>query len=999
MSKKLLSLFLAVVMLALAIPAAVLPAFAADGEVSEGFTTTFSDDDIVAEYKANKAAYTTGTTIAFPENWAIGSMSAAAWDTNYRVTNTAKNNGEYFNDGSAGWMEGNNGGGFYFSNGRLVAGVTYVGETTDLNGDGTKDANDRTFKSVDTNSVVRYTAPYTGTVTIDVTKLAFLNTWNAKFCILVNGEPVEEFASADFDYATGAGWFVPEKWNALDEIVDIASFAINEGDKIDFVFRATEVDSTNESRFNYQLIKRLAEDWGFSVTYADGWQRLYNPEDKWTGDANSATVKINNTKGAYFFSWFTADGSAKVHSEPLVATDVIKVNPYLIENGIVEKTDTFQEAFDKWVAYMKETYCIQYNNNWSMGAMSPNGVYEPIVYAGFSSYVSFMNVGANGKVSYWDNQYWVTKTAFDKQMADAFANTTRFIGANEIVADIATPFDATMHYKNLASTSAGYAVGGNNAPLTNAANAFWVRPTDNVGKGSYGAYVWTASGSGVASIKVTGVAFAENPTVALPYAVMINGKIVKEWANLDTTSATAAADLNEQIATIELPVVEGDQVAIIIARNGGKAIRFDADFMVALDTSRVPVSYVRDGVTLASFIAKVGEPLPELSAYPEFGAQGCKINGEYVTALPEVVEGPMVIEDFFTKSAASITIASKYTINVYVKADADAIGAGIIVNNEMMPGVKQADGTYKVEALTVSAGKLQTATFSYVAYQEYEDGYRINIAKSTVSSKALLQAYATGNYDATTKALASSVLDLAEALRAFIEYPQGIGPDLDSNVKSHLKGAYTISGNYLSGKYDVYLGTLKQITTGEEPKYIANFKDAVFVPDSTVTAADKVKMGYEEGVNPASSEYKYAIKAVTLNFEDRIGFAFRIVANGSNDISELRAGGKYAIQVYDGKSYSYYDAFLYEGSDKNAKAIVVDGVPASRYDYDTEFTVVERQDDGSYKAVGATLTYSVKAYAVTTFTFGKADFASYLAQALFRLGVVADEYVAAHPVA
>ena len=1310
MSKRILSLVLAVVMVMLAVPAIVLPTFAADVPEA-GFKTTFSDaEDILPEYQANKANYTTGSIFAFPENWAIGGMSAATWDGNYTVTNTVKNGGEYLNNGTSGWMEGSNGGGWYFASGQLVAAATYIGETEDLNGDGNVDANDRTFKSVDRNIAVRYTAPYFGTVTIDVTKLVFNYTWNAVFAILLNGEPIGQFDTEEFDYATGAGWYVPTATDSTDAIESIVKIDVEKGDKIDFVFRLTGLDATDiGTTFNYAQGKRPANDWGFSVEYeagyakvkdvnaweteksfdvayvpgetkyfftwfdggvakasgnnlsadavakinpalikngiiketdtlADAWAKwvaymkeatkitynsnwsagemlngvyapvvtfgyisgvgsftlqgtaaagnykvagwdnqywitdagadkqyasaykfikdhsdltdativtdiavpasdeisnntygfdkkptgstavsscianldaplymrpmsnkgasnsaitwtaptagyakiqisdlsysensktdfavmlngsalidysvidlsdtaaavkainalladvefpvakgdevslvfarvngsgvrvklsakatldtsrippVYDAENKWTGDADSATLNkiTSNNENLFLFHWYDAQGNRLTDNSTKLNGYVAKINPYLIENGIVDPNDSYKVAFDKWIANVKELFCIHYNTNWQMGAMSPTGIFEPVLYPGFTSYTSLFNVDADFTLTGWDNQFMVTASSFNAMVADTYNRSLSFVKADALVKDIELQPDAAMAYKALASTSSGWATAGKGSSWD---NPYWVRPTANVGSGSYGAYAWTAPVSGVATLKFNGVNFADNPTVDMPYAIMINGQIMKDWTNLPQTGALAT--LESTVGVMEFPVAEGDQIAIVTARNNGSAVRFDLDVAVSIDTTRVPVVYKQDGVVLKNFVATVGDALPVFENAGSFGLLGYRVNGEFTTTLPETVEGALVIEDYIIKTSASITITSKYAINVYVQADADATGAGVIVGGKMMNGVKQADGSYKVIVANLNVRQLQTASVSYIAYQIYPDGYRINVNETTVSSKALLQAYATGNYDTTTKALANSVLDLAEALRAFWNN----GPDLDATIKNHLKGSLTISGNYLSGQHDIYLGTLKQITTGEEAKYIANFKDAVFVPDPTLTEADKVKIGYEAGVNPTSSEYKFAIKAATLNLEDQIGFAFRVVANGANSVSDLRAGGKYKLQAFDGVSYAYYDAFLYEGANKNAKAIIVDGVPASRYDRDFEFTIVEEQADGTYAPVGATMTYSVKAYAVQTFTFGRADYASYFAQALFRLGVVADEYVAAHPVA
>ena len=821
------------------------------------------------------------------------------------------------------------------------------------------------------NVAYTWTAPTAGYASFEIDTLQYQDTAAADFVVMLNGSAQIGYVKIDLSDLDAAN-------EQIDALLADLVFPVFKGDQVSLVF--ARVDD-NAARVNITAKANLD---------TSRIPPVYEAENKWTGDSDSATVSklTGSSEEMHLFRWFDAAGNLLTDATTKLTGYTAKINPYLIEKGIVDKNDSYKVAFDKWIAYVMAHFNIAYNTNWQMGAMSPSGVFEPVLYPGFTSYTSLFNVDADLTLTDWDTQFWVTASSFSAMTADTYKRSLDFVKADALVKDIALSVDAGMAYKALASTSSGWATGGNWD------NPFRARATGNVNvsNSSYGAYAWTAPVSGVATIKFNGINLTEN-AVDMPDCIMINGQIVKDWTNLVQNGALAT--LNDTVGTMEFPVVEGDQIAFVTARNGGKAVCVDLDVAVSIDTTRVPVVYKKDGVVLKTSVATVGDALPVLENAGDFGLMGYRINGEFATALPETVEGALVIEDYTIETSASITVASRYTINVYVQADADAIGAGVIVNGVMMNGVKQADGSYKVAVKSLNVRQLQTASVSYIAYQIYPDGYRINVNETTVYSKALLEAYATGNYDLTTKALASSVLDLAEALRAFWNN----GPDLDATIKNNLTGSYTISGNYLSGKYDIYLGTLKQITTGEEAKYIANFKDAVFVPDATLTEADKVKIGYEKGVNPASSDYKYAIKAVTVNLEDQVGFAFRVVANGSNSVSDLRAGGKYKLQAFDGVSYAYYDAFLYEGADRGAKAIVVDGVPASRYDRDFEFTIVEEQADGSYEAVGATLTYSIKAYAVQTFTFGNASNASYLAQALFRLGVVADEYVAAHPVA
>ena len=451
--------------------------------------------------------------------------------------------------------------------------------------------------------------------------------------------------------------------------------------------------------------------------------------------------------------------------------------------------------------------------------------------------------------------------------------------------------------------------------------------------------------------------------------------------------------MNAAIAAAgEIPVLEGDTVTLVFEQNGSRPY-FGVNASADVDTSRLPVVYKKGDTVFQTFVVSAGDPLPALTGVPGFGDVGYIINGEFSKTLPGTVEAGMLIEDYTISTSASMTITTRYIINVYVHADADAIGAGILVSGRYMQGEKQADGSYKVAALHVNAKELQTASVTYQPYQVYEDGYRIATTAKTVTAMELLQAYATGNYDATTKALASGILDFAEALNVFLLNDPRV--DLSQTVKNHLKGTYTISGNYFSGKNDIYLATVKYLSMGVVPKYTAPFAGATFVPDSTVTAADKVNMGFADGVDSRDAKYKYALTGANLNYRDQIGFVFRVEANGENSIEDLKAGGSYKLRVdFSPRNYVYYDAFIADG--ENGKVVIVDGIPASLYGQDMYFTIVEKQADGSYAFVSATMTYSVKAYAVSAYKFSDMSYKSYLAQSIFRLSVLADAYVAAH---
>lgn len=1050
MSKKLLSLFLAVVMLALAVPAAVLPAFAAEDAAVPAVTESFStktdytaknlllgnsggtdlyDDTayflrwydgetvitadktavpenavakinpelikkgIISENDTFESAFNKwwaymqkASSVTFKENWAVGNIDntgtfAPMTDLAYLHNEKAFNLTTDFKL-DAQW-DGNR---FYVTKAgsdnlykgmynRLNAVISAskpvkeiaVSRSAALSGNAayvSGYAYDRCalspliggFFRLSPGSkndgaklgAVQWTSTYTGYATIKLDELHRHSGAETDFAVYHNGTRVTNFTIVT-DAATA---------NAAIGDLEIPVFP---GDTIALVFARTSVNPT------------------LSITATVEVDTSRVPPEKWSGSAYNATMNTNDTMGKYFFSWFEGE-TEKKPGQSVADTAVVKVNPYLIENGIVSASDTVKQAFDKWVAYMKETAKITYNGAWSIDNVAGSDLAPIAYYAYLNDQTPFHLTGSEGSFKFkeMDTQYWVTESGIDRMFKDMWNRITGKLAADTKVGAIdLKATDVTTSKISPFAYETGSMLGGKTYTLIPASSTSYTV-----------AYTWTAYAIGCADITVESISGGN-----VQFNVLLNGTpLLDSWMTINLANAGALDLINETIASLEIPVLAGDKVSLAFDRVAGAYTTAKATINAGLSDSRLHVVYMKGENVLKSVVVNPGDPLPKLTGVSDFGKIGYLINNKFTTTLPETVEENMLIEDCTVRSSASITINNRYSINVYVHAGEDAIGAGIIVDGRFMSGVKQADGSYKVTAATVGAGKLQSAAVSYQAYEVYEDGYRISTAAKTVTAMDLLNAYVSGEFDATTKALAQGVMDYAEALRAYMT-----NVDTTAAVKTRIRGDMTIPGVALSGKNSIYLGTLRYLTLGGEyPKYISANQDQTFVPDPTVTEADKVKMGYEEGVNPASSEYKYAIKSVTLNLEDQIGFAFRIVANGSNAISDLRAGGKYALRVEAGFNTAYYDAFLYEGDERGYKSIVVDGVPASRYDQDMEFTLVEKQADGSYVEVGATLTYSVKAYAVQTFRFGDWGYIPLLAQALFNLGNLADAYVAAH---
>ena len=315
--------------------------------------------------------------------------------------------------------------------------------------------------------------------------------------------------------------------------------------------------------------------------------------------------------------------------------------------------------------------------------------------------------------------------------------------------------------------------------------------------------------------------------------------------------------------------------------------------------------------------------------------------------------------------------------------------------------MKQANGKYKVELAAINAGDLLDAEYTYYAYQYHNDGsYRLSKKATTVNTGAMLDAYVDGETDTATKNMADAIRDYAYI--ADIYFNNKALPSHDP-VKHELKGDwnYTItngvcgSTNYDSGLYDVMLATLKKYSVeGYEPKYTnPSFQNKEtgefdkFVDAPNIFPANKVEWGFGDQ-NPTDAAFKYAINGVTLNLAENVGFAIKIAANGANDIAALADGFQVKVTVGNGVVH-YYDAFVYVDETKSEVAVVVDGVPAGFFDQDYTFTVV----DANGNAVSATYTYSVLAWIVNEYQFGNGSVKMYLVRALYRMGLMAEEYI------
>lgn len=1031
MRKRLLSLLLVACMVLPLIPVAVLPALAAEGTGT--YTTTFAPtSDNYPTFEG--VTKNPNGTYTLPSGWATGSKAAATYHGNWEVGQkpvtvtaedaygpTAYEIGEGFTPyaygigGSATEMILSNStaywdkdGGLYItgSAGLWLNGMPY---STKVSGANTSDSNTRSCTDAKNVSAARYTAEYTGTVTIDIDSISFFTKY-VSLIIMHNGEIVYSYTPTAEDTCvrwveggTASHGMMDTNGNgfATKTIDNAVTLDVKTGDKIEFISAcdpkndydddSTEAN-TNSQPFYYQTSKRGLRDASYTITYAEGYYYEEFPADYvWTG-ADTYTYPSTTSDSLRFMTWYKADNTPLSYGATLEEGCYAMINPLLKTEttaGILD-TDSYEVAYEKFCAYLKKAASIKYTGAWSMGAMTDSGIYEPIVAMGYVSTHNLYNVTSSGKVGGWDGQYWVTSSMFDAMMAEMW-NEAIYQPTGSTVADIKVAYNAEM--KKITGNPGGALASSDNKSVAHAninANGFFTRPS-NIGAG---AYTFTAPKAGAVTLDISNMQFIHDHGVTVfDWGVAVNGEFIIPRESVDASDAGALAAMQAKIAALEIGVSAGDQISICTWRNNGKCTRLNAQITATLDPNRFEVAYVSGDDVLLSKLVNRGDALPTLVGYPNFGATGYIVNGEYAAELPATVEGNMTIADYYITSTASISITSKYAINVYVQADDDAIEAGVMVGGRKMAGKKQADGSWKVPVMDVIARDLLTAEVSYAAYQLYADGYRISAAETTVNAKNLLNAYVNGDYNDSVKALAQSVLDYAEISDNWFN---NTTVSNTSGVKERLKGnPYTISGNHMSGPNDVYLATIQYVSTGVLPTYKGAFAGTEFTPDPRVTEANKVTYGYAEGVDPTDADqYKYYFSAVTLNLEEQIGFALRIKSNPGATVNDLRAGGKYAVMVESTGNTVYYDAFVYADASKGDMAIVVDGIPASLYDQNFKFTVVEEQEDGSYAAVSATLTYSVDAWCIGNFTFSSGDKISYLAQAIYLLRQAANNYVA-----
>ena len=707
MRRRTLSLFLAVVMVALAIPAAVLPAVAAAATtVGDGtsvvYTASLSNADVkIADASARPAK---GATYNYPTNkaaWEVGMMSPTTWNEDYYTANVASNADAELITASATTSprQTKNGAGFQVNNGRLFFSSSY--ETVD----GVRD-----WTGLAANVVVRYTAEYTGTINIDVSTLQFTRDWNSVFCILLDGQPVGQFAAEGFDYATGAGWYSPtgkgDLGEAAGDIQDVISLSVQAGQKVDFVCRGVECDpATAEAQgysFDFNHARHSAFNWNFNVSYTQ-----YEFVDE---DASSSTVTSNfSVAGDNFDSdAIFAGGIGSIEQSGAWQMGSLEVN-YDEATGVLTLGDTFL-AYDKLTTAGTEVF-LTYNEKVSNGNNAGDSVQNPVTgeqYGGAIYLLPYSETNSD-RIRLFTGINYDDNGVFDSYYAAA---AIRYVAAYSGNATV----DVTGVWHN--NNPAGYQY------LLILKNGEEIGRLDNGGADSGSVKVSVSANDTIDFVVITlpeydatleGVTFnktaakrgmsiknidvtiaapkAANPDVSLDFTSAVNLVITDAYAvNMTAAPLSVGGELGAKVS------VNGAEMTSVVGMQDGDAYKF----------------VLADGINVSDLTATKRE-----ATLAQAKTDGVKI--DYV--LTQKVDGHVITSKTYSTTTDAMLTAYESDSDATVANLAKAIRGVAAVSNAVLNrfgdisvAEKAITRAYKTELDTIYADQ------SYANYTGYADG-------------------------------------------------------------------------------------------------------------------------------------------------------------------------------------------------------------------------------------------------------------------------------------
>ena len=481
MKKRILSFFLALVMVLLAVPTLAIATLAeeiAEGAKAPAYSTTFSDDPSSKNFpllnlpaaKEDDTAHNFGpynyagvgqlnadgsykgvgnvkNAVTWQGNWSVGIVKVN-WNAASTVKVDPVVDATVFtpytdftrqSDKEIGITHGNsiwdatsstNGAGLWLnSDYGTTAGVSY---------DSTSPANQRNVKAYLGACSIRYTAEHAGVVSFDLTFRTNNTVNGVDLVILHNGVEVyrilnEKMASGKKVQAYGA---------ASDAEGNVVRVTVAEGDAIDFVslgdpyydYKNLLNPDTGTSSFVYTNGKRGISKFNLTVNY----EEIYSFSDSFDADTMMQLTSQDGTTIANFaknpdnflFAWYDANGNLLTTGEKkLSAGCYATINPVVKEAAGILDSDTYWRATEKYSAYLK-TKCtiVTYTGDWEYvsvdQSVNPNSVKTLMYPLLVHTTTPFMTQKGSATYQTYPTGYGFVSEKGWKLAMDAFFNVT-----------------------------------------------------------------------------------------------------------------------------------------------------------------------------------------------------------------------------------------------------------------------------------------------------------------------------------------------------------------------------------------------------------------------------------------------------------------------------------------------------------------------------------------------------------------------------------------------
>ena len=815
--------------------------------------------------------------------------------------------------------------------------------------------NPRNASTYEASTSVRYTAPYSGVISLDVLG-AFAYDNGIDAVVLHNGKEIAVIEN-DGSKAVGLGADVKTAFD-FGRVVD--TITVEQGDTLDIVMRA---DPTYDyahmgEAFVYHQTKRGMRNFQFTVTYEDGWtyidyDALYYTAVWDQGDASVMDIVDRDTLNNIpkFYVWFDENGAPKVVENieyTLVDTDYAMINPLLFEEGILTEDMTWEEKWDAYGAHLATRGAVTFTGDWTVGNLV-NGEYQILgsrVYTHpYSVYGCYRNSeGFEMASNRWGYEFTSSAAVAMIYLEDTIAKGKEAVQPNEegklYYADIKdicyTEAACTIKYKNTSGHGGFYFRNGTYALRPNSSEP--VALTYTVPEGIYGtAYVDLQE-----YLNTCGM--AENDGL---FAIMHNGEVVwpagaksadySTWYPVNTTTVNLK-DLTRLISEVKMEVKAGDEIRICVARGsvGTKKITADIKPAIRIEKKFLVEFLDQSGEVMSSELVRQGADMvmPPLATNGGFYINGATEAGD----LPEKVEEHLSLQyagDFLFDEVAvervEIAVGRDFAISIYLRGDQYATRVGLVT--EDIPdtwGEKQADGSFKVTLEGVAAKDLGRTVDVYI-FQEFKGGHgENNMQPYRLNAIDVLTTYTTDPAYAEYKTLAAAAIDYAAAADAYFN-----GTALSEEVKERLAA-----------------------------------QDAAIA----ALSADLQKEG----------EGEFTVARATLVLQKQVALKLGIETVMYTAMEENVL--QYSLRVTAGKEETLYEErFAFQkDSDETCIVILLDGMTPA--DFDTEYKITLL--DG-FTEISDTLTYSVNSYIARSFTGGTGE-ADDLLRALYALGVAAN---------